>query len=170
MPRQGCSVPCLSSQWLWWLFMPFFRDWAVPHLNGPSSWLKSFEINFFEIPANQNKIPHWDIWRSDGKEGLWGFLSGTWFIIILCNLWTSFSLSLMTGSGNFKWTFICLLQNNLGQFYNPGTKLFLVVSRVSVKCVWELIVNCGSWSVFQSSFTSHRERTRKKADHRGWWC
>lgn len=72
----------------------------------------------------------------------------------------------MTGCGSFKWILMCLLQNKLGQFYNPRTKFFLVVSGVTVKCVWELIVNCGSRSVFQSSFTSHRERTRKKADQR----
>lgn len=41
-------------------------------------------------------------------------------------------------------------------------KFFLVMSRVSVKYMWELIVNCSSQSVFQSSFTSHRERPRTK--------
>lgn len=33
-----------------------------------------------------------------------------------------------------------------------------------MKYVCELIVKCGSRSVFQSSFTSHRERPRKRAD------
>lgn len=173
LPRQGCTVPCPPSQLFWWLFQALVQRLSCASFKGRGHWadLNHIGMDFFKVLASQKKIPHWDIWRmSNGKEGLRGFLSRTWFLIYLYNLWTSFALSSMTGSGSFKWILMCLLQTNLGQFYNSRTKFSLVVSRASVKCVCELIVNCGSGSVFQSSFTNHRERPRKKTVHRGWQC
>lgn len=41
------------------------------------------------------------------------------------------------------------------------------MSKIGVKCVCELKGISNSWSVFQSSFTSHGEKARKKKDQSG---